>query len=577
MTARPGVSAAQLLAAHDAALASLGASWPGRADLERAHAAAALQRVSRFELYQDRALALLEAEDLGGAARFVWTFAGRTAAVTPERMRAVMDRILNPRARTVMLVQPGPAAPEPEPVAVPAVPPAVVPRRAPTSIPTPTRSGTRLTSATVSGPAAQGFVLSNGLPVILSPTHEIPRVDGTLVVRAGDAASGPGELGLAQAAAELLVRGTESHDEAAFAAEEAAAGAWIRAGTDWTTATVSFEVTTPYLAPALALWSEVVRQPAYAAGEVERWKRLRATFRDRIGRDQLAAATEALARRMFAASSPYAWPGAGTMQSTSRITPTALRQFHLDHYHPANAALVVVGDVEARTLRPLLERALGGWQPRPAPPPPPPPPTMEPGPPIVLVDVPGRRQAVVTIATRALTGWPVQRAMTTLMADLLDTALTRKLEADGLAYPLDVTVLQSSAQVIQARARVPVDQLARAIREMRAEIDRLRTDRRAWAAVSVYRGNAIQRIYRRLETIDGLESALLRAVMAGEPPPEFSVEAVEYESIPTGDLLAYTAATLAPDRLVTIVAGDRRTAEPQVAPLGAIHLATVAP
>ena len=67
--------------------------------------------------------------------------------------------------------------------------------------------------------------------------------------------------------------------------------------------------------------------------------------------EQLSAAT-------FTAS-PYRRPVVGWMSDLDAMTPADVRQFHRQWYVPANAAVVVVGDVDVRKVRALAEKTYG--------------------------------------------------------------------------------------------------------------------------------------------------------------------------------------------------------------------------
>jgi zinc protease len=420
------------------------------------------------------------------------------------------------------------------------------------------------------------FALSNGLRVVLTPAPDVPRVDGTLVVGAG-AASAP--AGLPHATAVLLGEGTRQRSAAAFREELAAIGGNVWAETTWSAAQIHFQVTTPYLERALALWAEAVQEPAFEAATLERWQRRVQQLRERAARDPRQAAEDALQGRLFPGTSPYAWPAEGTAAAVRALTADALKRFHRERYHPGNATLVVAGDVDAATLRRLLERHLAGWKGQPASPPAPPPPAAIPaGSAIVLVDVPDRNQTAVVVGTLGLTGWPAQSVLVELTTSLLTDRLARALQGRGLSYGPRVQVGQSpETQLFSAAASVPTGRVGEALKVMRGEIDRLRGDATAWAPLPAFRSYALQGMFRGLETRDGLEAALIATVLPAAMTPALSVRAVEYESVPVTDLQALARATLAPERTVVVVAGDRRAVEPQLAGLGAVMVRPAVP
>jgi len=66
---------------------------------------------------------------------------------------------------------------------------------------------------------------------------------------------------------------------------------------------------------------------------------------------------------------PYKQPGAGYMSDLQSITITDGEKFFQTYYAPSNLTTAIVGDVQAKTLIPLLEKYFGRIPARPAPPP----------------------------------------------------------------------------------------------------------------------------------------------------------------------------------------------------------------
>ena len=65
---------------------------------------------------------------------------------------------------------------------------------------------------------------------------------------------------------------------------------------------------------------------------------------------------------------PYKQPGVGYMSDLQSITITDAEAFFQTHYAPANLTTAIVGDVQAKTLLPILEKYFGRIPARPAPP-----------------------------------------------------------------------------------------------------------------------------------------------------------------------------------------------------------------
>ncbi|MBI2428907.1 MAG: insulinase family protein [Ignavibacteriales bacterium] len=78
-------------------------------------------------------------------------------------------------------------------------------------------------------------------------------------------------------------------------------------------------------------------------------------------RPQVIAAN-ATGQIVFGKTHPYGRMTAGTEQSLNAFTVDDLKNFYNTYYKPNNAFLVVVGDVYAKDLIPILELTLGSWQ-----------------------------------------------------------------------------------------------------------------------------------------------------------------------------------------------------------------------
>ena len=116
------------------------------------------------------------------------------------------------------------------------------------------------------------------------------------------------------------------------------------------------------LADALPLMADVVMRPTFPAAELERLRKERLT-RLLQARDDPAAIMEiAFPRLVFGEKHRYGTPAGGGTAEVKAITLDDLRAFHRTYYRPENSTLLVVGDVTAATVMPLLERAFGSWK-----------------------------------------------------------------------------------------------------------------------------------------------------------------------------------------------------------------------
>jgi zinc protease len=163
--------------------------------------------------------------------------------------------------------------------------------------------------------------------------------------------------------------------------------------------------------------------------------------------------------------------------------PAALRAFHRAHYRPDTTTVVVVGDVDDKALRALLEEQLGGWRaegPRPATPtlaPPTPPSERR----LVTVHVPGAPQTVLRVGADAPKDLLPYTADVEVMNTLLGGSFTSRLnnnlrEKNGYAYGAGSRLLYVDAgNVFFVRTSVATAVTAPAVAEIVNELERIRT------------------------------------------------------------------------------------------------------
>ncbi len=220
------------------------------------------------------------------------------------------------------------------------------------------------------------------------------------VVHSG-AETDPRELpGLAQLVAQMLEEGTRKRDAARLAEAIEFYGADLWTGADEENLWVTVRTPTEHLDELFALLAEVVRQPAFHETEL---KKLRERELDRLRmqrNDPRFLARRELYGRLYGPEHPY-----GRIDTTEtalrKVRRSDLVRWHRRHVTPANAFVVVVGDVAPERVRRLAERHLTwrGPDPRPVELPSPPERTRRE---VVVVDRPESVQSIVAIGNLAL-------------------------------------------------------------------------------------------------------------------------------------------------------------------------------
>ena len=123
-------------------------------------------------------------------------------------------------------------------------------------------------------PKAEEATLPNGLRVVVLPSHKVPTFNMQMVVLSGGLADSSDYRGLASFTAGLLRDGTTKRSSKEVAEQIDALGGTLAstAGLSSVTSTVSTSGLIENLDQTLDIFSDVVRNPIFPAGEVEKYK-----------------------------------------------------------------------------------------------------------------------------------------------------------------------------------------------------------------------------------------------------------------------------------------------------------------
>jgi zinc protease len=211
-------------------------------------------------------------------------------------------------------------------------------------------------------PRWKRFKLKNGLEVFLVEFHDLPLIDFNLMIKTGGAANPADRAGLADLTANMLDEGTKTRSALEIADQVASLGATLTTGGTWDASNVSLSTLTKNLDAALAIFADVVQNPAFDAKEFARVRDNLLTAIARRKDSPTTVATLALTRVLYGPKHPYGWPISGADAAIKKLTPVDLRAFYEAVYRPNNAALIVAGDTTEAALRGKLETAFKPWR-----------------------------------------------------------------------------------------------------------------------------------------------------------------------------------------------------------------------
>ncbi|MDR1969465.1 MAG: insulinase family protein, partial [Burkholderiaceae bacterium] len=213
--------------------------------------------------------------------------------------------------------------------------------------------------AAAAAPVSQ-ITLDNGLTVIVKPDHRAPTAIHMLWVRVGSIDEVDGTSGIAHMQEHMMFKGTDQLAPGEFSRRVAALGGQENAFTSYDFTAYFQQVPASRLREVMALEADRLAHNRWSDEEfakelevVKEERRMRTEDNPRaVLHEQQSAAT-------FIAS-PYRRPVIGWMGDLDALTAQNTRDFYRQWYTPANAAVVVVGDVDPQAVFDLARQAYGG-------------------------------------------------------------------------------------------------------------------------------------------------------------------------------------------------------------------------
>jgi predicted Zn-dependent peptidase len=429
-------------------------------------------------------------------------------------------------------------------------------------------------------PEIERAVLSNGIPIVYARRSAVPVVSVAMEFNAGVAADPKDALGTQSLMLNLLEEGTTGRNSIQIAEEQERLGAVINvaATLDRTVATLS--ALTPNLGLSLDLFADIVRNPAFAPGEVER---LRAQQLAQIAQELTqpgGLADRALPVALYGEDHPYGRPtsGSGDPAVVRRLTRDDLVRFHQTWIRPDNAVIFAVGDIELAQLVPQLEARFGNWRAIP---------TIARGvkafdrtPPtprsrIVLVNRPQSPQSLISaglvLPQRGVEDLLLLRSANEVLGgDFLSRINMDLRETKGWSYGSRSGLgLREDLVPYVINAPVQSDRTGDAIKALQEQIRSFTTNRGVTASEiqRVINGNTRQ-LAGQFETSQAVLGALRSNALYRRPDDYWETIADRYRGLSAAQLDETARKVIDSSKIVWVVVGDAAKVRPQLKGLG---------
>ncbi|MBI2773693.1 MAG: insulinase family protein [Chloroflexi bacterium] len=199
------------------------------------------------------------------------------------------------------------------------------------------------------------------LRVAVAPIPGLRSVVALLALEAGQWSEPGGRPGVARLTAQMLMRGTDSRDAAAWASALDDLGAAARIDVGQHIAIVSGQCLAPDLRAYLGLVADAVLRPAFPAAELEKVRADTLAALDEESRNTRGVADRVWRELAYPPGHPFRSRPLGDEEVVRSVTVEELRAFHAREMLSRGGVLVLAGGIEAAQALEVAAAAFAGW------------------------------------------------------------------------------------------------------------------------------------------------------------------------------------------------------------------------
>lgn len=407
----------------------------------------------------------------------------------------------------------------------------------------------------------QEKTLSNGMRVVAVRRSGLPILTAGLVVRRGSEADPAKLSGLAEFTAGLLTRGTAKRSATQIAEDLEDLGASLKIEAGWDQSLALLATLSSQAGPSLEILSEIIRQPAFAAEEIERLRQERIDELT-VTLEQPGQLARVAAARAILGTQPYGHSTPGTPASLRRIKRADLADFHRSNYRPERMVLIVSGDLPAEEVAALAEKYFGDWkvaesgEPKVAPKA-----ADLPSPATILVDMPDAGQAAVYVGRAAPARRPEDYYVGQVTNGVLGGGFSARLNREirikrGLSYGCGSRLSAfRQAGIFGAATQTKNESVGEVVDVIRQEIHRLGAEPIPEDELAARKAVLSGGFQRELETNEGYVKRLAEFAVYDQPVDSFTSTLARLAKVNPAEVQSYAERELGVDAMTVLVVG----------------------
>ncbi len=416
----------------------------------------------------------------------------------------------------------------------------------------------------VTVPKVWTLSLNNGMKVWGIPQHELPIVQYSIIFDGGHIAEDISKAGLANLVASVMNEGTKNKTPEELESAIGLLGASIRISAGNDDISISVSTLAGKFEKTISLVQEMLLEPRWDEEQfaLAKSRVINGLKRNKANPSYLSSTT--LNKLIFGENNILAIEASGTEESVNSITMDDLKNFYNKYFSPANAKLLIAGDVDQTVVKTAFAGLTQKWQSKEVFLPKIKVPVAPEKSSIYFVDVPGAKQSVISIGTTSIARnnpdyYPVYVANYKLGGSFNGVFNLILREEKGFTYGARSSINGAKEYgTYTASSMVRTNSTLESVTIFKTEMEKYRKsipqEYINFTKDALIKGNAL-----RFETINGLLGMLSNMATYGLPADYIKQEEAYVKGLTVEKQLKLVNKYIDPARMYYVVVGDAKT------------------
>ena len=412
-------------------------------------------------------------------------------------------------------------------------------------------------------PAVQTYGLEYDLKIYFSEKNELPLIRINFLVNSGSRFDPDKLKGLSNLLAMCIDEGAGKYNALQLADEFEMLGAQFSVSSDPDVTIISLQVLSENFVPALKLLASVITEPHLKEIDFNREKRKVLARLEQAKAEPDYVAEVSFEHILFGKDSPYAFPSLGIESSVQNIQIKSVRDLYQKKFSPFNSSVVVVGNMNLKSLQTELSEAFRNWGVKT---------TVEE--PLLNFTRPKRKIFIINknnaLQTEIRTGhlsskrsekdFFQKQIMNLALGGQFSSRLNLNLrEKNGYTYGIHSRFNYfKEAGYFAVSTSVDIENTTNAIREIYSEINKIK-DGISKAELEFSKSSLTKRFPANFETYRQIASNISSKIINNLPEDYFETYIEKVNSVSLDEVNKVTFESIQPEELITVLVGDSKT------------------